>query len=275
MTGSAAQIRIRGLNSATRRNAPIFIIDGVRMDAGTGLQHRRHELEPLERRDARRDREYRDRQRAVRRDAVRHRRRERRHRDHDQEGPPGQHAVDLDRGAGLGAGPQPISVHVGGMGPPHDRQHRADRALPEHDDRRRLVQDGQRDEFSHAARQAVLADLGRQTQPVQRADLRRQRRAALLRLGKSRERVRTDQDAGPRRAFPRLDARRRARRVEESRGDPARELPRQPERLVLAQARHADRRRRSSSRTSACRRSTTTSTASITTATRTRATTTS
>jgi TonB-linked SusC/RagA family outer membrane protein len=37
MTGSAAQIRIRGLNSATRSNAPIFIIDGIRMDAGTGF----------------------------------------------------------------------------------------------------------------------------------------------------------------------------------------------------------------------------------------------
>jgi TonB-linked SusC/RagA family outer membrane protein len=37
MTGSAAQIRIRGLNSATRSNAPIFIIDGIRMDASTGF----------------------------------------------------------------------------------------------------------------------------------------------------------------------------------------------------------------------------------------------
>ncbi|MEO7086291.1 MAG: SusC/RagA family TonB-linked outer membrane protein [Gemmatimonadaceae bacterium] len=37
MTGSAAQIRIRGLNSASRSNAPIFIIDGVRVDGGTGF----------------------------------------------------------------------------------------------------------------------------------------------------------------------------------------------------------------------------------------------
>ena len=36
MTGSAAQIRIRGLNSVTRSNAPIFIVDGVRMDGGNG-----------------------------------------------------------------------------------------------------------------------------------------------------------------------------------------------------------------------------------------------
>jgi TonB-linked SusC/RagA family outer membrane protein len=36
MTGSAAQIRIRGLNSVTRSNAPLFIIDGVRMDGGAG-----------------------------------------------------------------------------------------------------------------------------------------------------------------------------------------------------------------------------------------------
>jgi TonB-linked SusC/RagA family outer membrane protein len=36
MTGSAAQIRIRGLNSATRPNAPIFIVDGIRFDGGTG-----------------------------------------------------------------------------------------------------------------------------------------------------------------------------------------------------------------------------------------------
>src|SRR5205085_5906813 len=32
MTGSSAQIRIRGLNSVTRGNAPIFIVDGVRFD---------------------------------------------------------------------------------------------------------------------------------------------------------------------------------------------------------------------------------------------------
>jgi len=36
MTGSAGQIRIRGLNSVTRSNAPIFIVDGVRMDGGGG-----------------------------------------------------------------------------------------------------------------------------------------------------------------------------------------------------------------------------------------------
>ena len=37
MTGAGAQIRIRGLNSVTRSNAPIFIIDGVRMDGGQGI----------------------------------------------------------------------------------------------------------------------------------------------------------------------------------------------------------------------------------------------
>lgn len=36
MTGSAAQIRIRGLNSVTRGNAPIFVVDGVRIDGGAG-----------------------------------------------------------------------------------------------------------------------------------------------------------------------------------------------------------------------------------------------
>jgi TonB-linked SusC/RagA family outer membrane protein len=36
MTGSAAQIRIRGLNSVTRSNAPLFIVDGVRIDGGSG-----------------------------------------------------------------------------------------------------------------------------------------------------------------------------------------------------------------------------------------------
>ena len=35
MTGPRAQIRIRGLNSVTRGNAPIYVIDGVRIDAGT------------------------------------------------------------------------------------------------------------------------------------------------------------------------------------------------------------------------------------------------
>ena len=36
MTGAGAQIRNRGLNSVNRSNAPIFIIDGVRMDGGQG-----------------------------------------------------------------------------------------------------------------------------------------------------------------------------------------------------------------------------------------------
>jgi TonB-linked SusC/RagA family outer membrane protein len=36
MTGSAAQIRIRGLNSVTRGNDPIFVVDGVRIDGGIG-----------------------------------------------------------------------------------------------------------------------------------------------------------------------------------------------------------------------------------------------
>ena len=36
MSGTGAQIRIRGLNSVSRSNAPIFIIDGVRMDGTSG-----------------------------------------------------------------------------------------------------------------------------------------------------------------------------------------------------------------------------------------------
>jgi len=36
MSGTGAQIRIRGLNSVSRSNAPIFIVDGVRMDGGSG-----------------------------------------------------------------------------------------------------------------------------------------------------------------------------------------------------------------------------------------------
>lgn len=36
MSGGGAQIRIRGLNSVSRSNAPIYIIDGVRMDGGSG-----------------------------------------------------------------------------------------------------------------------------------------------------------------------------------------------------------------------------------------------
>jgi TonB-linked SusC/RagA family outer membrane protein len=36
MSGGAQTIRIRGLNSLSRSNAPIFVIDGVRFDAGTG-----------------------------------------------------------------------------------------------------------------------------------------------------------------------------------------------------------------------------------------------
>ncbi len=36
MSGTGAQIRIRGLNSVSRSNAPIFIVDGVRMDGGAG-----------------------------------------------------------------------------------------------------------------------------------------------------------------------------------------------------------------------------------------------
>jgi len=36
MSGTGAQIRIRGLNSVSRSNAPIFIVDGVRIDGGSG-----------------------------------------------------------------------------------------------------------------------------------------------------------------------------------------------------------------------------------------------
>ena len=36
MTGGAHTIRIRGLNSLDRSNAPIYVIDGVRIDGGTG-----------------------------------------------------------------------------------------------------------------------------------------------------------------------------------------------------------------------------------------------
>jgi len=36
MSGTGAQIRIRGLNSVSLSNAPIYIIDGVRMDGGGG-----------------------------------------------------------------------------------------------------------------------------------------------------------------------------------------------------------------------------------------------
>lgn len=36
MSGSGAQIRIRGLNSVSRSNAPIYVIDGVRMEGGSG-----------------------------------------------------------------------------------------------------------------------------------------------------------------------------------------------------------------------------------------------
>jgi TonB-linked SusC/RagA family outer membrane protein len=36
MSGTGAQIRIRGLNSISRSNAPIFIVDGVRMDGTSG-----------------------------------------------------------------------------------------------------------------------------------------------------------------------------------------------------------------------------------------------
>ncbi len=36
MSGGGASIRIRGLNSVSRSNAPIFIIDGIRMDGGSG-----------------------------------------------------------------------------------------------------------------------------------------------------------------------------------------------------------------------------------------------
>lgn len=36
MTGGAHTIRIRGLNSLDRSNAPIFVVDGIRIDGGTG-----------------------------------------------------------------------------------------------------------------------------------------------------------------------------------------------------------------------------------------------
>jgi TonB-linked SusC/RagA family outer membrane protein len=36
MSGGAQTIRIRGLNSLSRSNAPIFVVDGIRIDGGTG-----------------------------------------------------------------------------------------------------------------------------------------------------------------------------------------------------------------------------------------------
>src|SRR5581483_9795042 len=35
MTGSAPQVRIRGLSSVSLSNSPIYVIDGVRMNSGT------------------------------------------------------------------------------------------------------------------------------------------------------------------------------------------------------------------------------------------------
>ncbi len=110
---------------------------------GHRLQHRRHELQPAQRHHARGDRQHRDREGPLGRDALRHGRGERRHRHHDQEGPAGQHALGVDARERLGAGPQSVPVHLGGVGTSHHReQHVADRALPQHDGRRRLVQAG-------------------------------------------------------------------------------------------------------------------------------------
>ena len=98
MTGGGSRVRIRGTNSISLSNDPIYIIDGVRMTsggtaAGAGIGVGRHDAEPRERHQPRGHREHRGREGAVGRDAVRHRRRKRRHRDHDAQGTRGASGV--------------------------------------------------------------------------------------------------------------------------------------------------------------------------------------
>ena len=107
---------------------------------------------------------------------------------------------------------------------------------------------------------SVTSDRTRPPRPVRRAGERRQRRGALLRQRRPRERDRPGQDAGVRAAA--LDSRRHDPVRDEwsqPRSAPAPELPREPQRGALAEVRPQREHRLHETGTSGCRRSTTTS----------------
>ena len=88
-TGAGQRIRVRGVSSISLSNEPIFVIDGIRMSSQQRLdvvRQRRRGLQPPRRHQPGRHREHRNREGTVGGDAVRHRRGERRRRDHDEEG---------------------------------------------------------------------------------------------------------------------------------------------------------------------------------------------
>ena len=99
-------------------NNPIWVVDGVRFNAGAiGVGVGGTRRRAAQRSQPRRDRGHRDREGPVGRDAVRHRRGERRHRHHDQEGTRRQRALDVVRRGRLRAGPQQVSDGVRRVGP--------------------------------------------------------------------------------------------------------------------------------------------------------------
>ena len=106
MTGGGSRVRVRGTASLSLSNDPIYIIDGIRMTSDNGSaaqtepQCRRHGAEPGERPQPGRDREHRNRQGPVGRDAVWNGRGERCHRHHDEEGEGRRAAMELLHRAG-------------------------------------------------------------------------------------------------------------------------------------------------------------------------------
>ena len=124
MTGSAPTVRIRGIKSVSLSSDPIYVIDGIRMNSGAPVSAPAarqvsllNTLNPEEISDIEIVKG------PVGGDAVRHRRGERRHRHHDEEGPGRRHALELAHGRRPREGPQHLPDAVRDLGP-RDLRHR-------------------------------------------------------------------------------------------------------------------------------------------------------
>ncbi len=100
-TGTGTRIRIRGSNSISLSNEPLYYIDGIRLESSAFIQHPRHRRLrrrrppdqrplPAQRPESRRHRVDRDREGPGRRHPLRHSGLERRGANHHQEGPSGR-----------------------------------------------------------------------------------------------------------------------------------------------------------------------------------------
>ena len=184
---------------------------------------------------ARRDREHRDREGSRGVVGLWHQRGERRHSRHDAQGSRGRLALDMDRRAREDRRPQRLSVVVRDLGSCAELE-RAD-SLSAADDERVDVYPGQRHLAESARQLRVQPDRHEQAQSIRNERGRRIRRRPLLRQRQRRELARADHDAAVFAGPARFAARGHPRRVAESGGAPARELPREHQRVA-----HADDR---------------------------------